>query len=108
MFRFSKHSRNSELQVTRVFLEAGFQKKEIESPSGVRIEMRPCVNDLSSKEVEQTLPLAEDYTLQALLSAGLPLREVSTVGLQSDSALSEKLKELDASFADVESKSFEL
>ena len=102
MFRCSKHARNFELQVTRVFLEAGFQQKEKSSPSGVRIEMIPCVNDLSGDEAVKSLPLAEDYSLQTLLSSGVPLREVSTIGLLSDNALSEKLLELDKSFFDVE------
>ena len=107
MFRASKHALNDVLQVTRVFLEASFERKEIPHPSGARIVMQPCVIDLSSQEIEQKLPLPDDYSLQALLSAGLPLREVNTLNLQSDSALSEKLAELDSSFEIVEPKSDE-
>lgn len=102
MFRASKHALNDVLQVTRVFLEASFVKKEVKHPSCVQIVMQPCVIDLSSKEIERKLPLPDDYSLQALLSAGLPLREVNTLNLQSDSALSEKLAELDSSFETVE------
>lgn len=58
------------------------------------------LSNLSGEDAVSKLPLAEDYTLESLINAGVPLRETSVVGNFSQSTLNETLDSLDNSFVE--------
>lgn len=98
--RCSKHAQIRLMNASRRIFETSFQPKDIQRGSVVVSECVPVVRDLSGFDVEKRLPLPEDYTLKALLDAGVPLKEVSVMNQVSDRQINGLLSELDSTFVE--------
>lgn len=98
MIRFNRIARNCLLKPSEPLIEQTFIESLVLNRGKSEKSLKRTFLDLSSSDASAKIPLPEDYTLEKLLSAGVPLSPVSSAINLSNDSLNSTLDDLDNSF----------